>query len=58
MKTGITARQILKATIVSAAKDQGLTELEVITIIQGNCVERNDDETLDILCNIKWDYIK
>ena len=48
----------IKKEIEKAAKEANCTELEIITAMQGECAKRNDETTIEILCDLKWDYIK
>ncbi len=47
----------LKNTIESMAKDEGKSELEVISMLQFAAAKIGDNETLDALCELKWEYI-
>jgi len=48
----------LKKQIEKMAKEQNVSQLKYITVMQGICVKNNDTKTLDVLCELKWDYIK
>jgi hypothetical protein len=48
----------LKKEIEKMSIEMGISELKYITVMQGICVKNNDTKTLDILCELKWDYIK
>ena len=47
----------LKAKIKTLAKEEGMTELEVITMLQTGAAKVGDEELLEALCELKWDYI-
>jgi predicted negative regulator of RcsB-dependent stress response len=47
----------LKTNIETLAKEAGKTELEIISMLQAAAAEIEDNETLEALCEIKWDYI-
>ena len=47
----------LKNEIEKTAKESNCTELEIITAMQGHCAKINDEKTLEILCDVKYDYI-
>jgi hypothetical protein len=46
----------LKTNIEKLAKDEGKTELEVITQLQAVVAITGDEELLEELCELKWDY--
>ena len=47
----------LKANIEKLAQDEGKTELEIISQLQAMAAATDNDELLDDLCELKWDYI-
>jgi hypothetical protein len=47
----------LKNNIEILAKEEGKTELEIITQLQSVAATTGDEELLDQLCELKWDYI-
>lgn len=47
----------LKTNIETLAKEEGKTELEIISMLQAAAAKMEDNETLESLCEIKWDYI-
>ena len=50
----------IRETIISEAKKNGITEIEQITAMQGvlaKDIEPNLVKVLDILCEIKMEYI-
>jgi len=49
--------KVLKAQIEKAAKESNSTELEIISAMQTVLASKGDDKNLEILCNLKWDYI-
>ena len=49
--------ETLKANIETLAAEQNKTPLEIITALQAGAVKLNNNELLDALCEIKWDYI-
>lgn len=49
--------ETLKANIEALAAEQNKTPLEIITALQAGAVKLNNNELLDALCEIKWDYI-
>jgi hypothetical protein len=48
----------LKAQVEKMARDDGKTELEIITLLQVAANHTNNQELLDQLCELKWDYIE
>ena len=48
----------LKAAIEATAKEENKTEIEIISLMQAGCALKNDEATLEILCDLKWDYIE
>jgi hypothetical protein len=48
----------LKAKIEKMAQDEGKTELEIITLLQVAANHTNNQELLNQLCELKWDYIE
>ena len=47
----------LKAQIEATAKECNATEIEIISIMQGECAARGDEKMIETLADIKWDYI-
>lgn len=47
----------LRAQIEQLASDEGKTELEIITMLQVAANHTNNQELLEQLCELKWDYI-
>ena len=47
----------LKEAIEIVAKEEGITELEAITKMQTGAAMTNQHQTIEILCDLKWDYI-
>lgn len=47
----------LKKNVEQVARDEGKTVLETISLLQTGCVATGNDELLDALCDLKWDYI-
>ena len=50
--------QELKANIEKLAEEENKTPLEIITQLQPAAAATGNDELLDALCELKWDYIK
>lgn len=50
-------RTELKKQIEKTAKEANSTEIKIITAMQGICASVGDESTLEILCDIKSDYI-
>ena len=51
-------KQQLKEAIEITAKESGMTELEVISQAQAGAANKGDESALEMLCEIKWDYIE
>ena len=51
-------RRLLKNQLEKAAKENNIEIIEQISFMQGKCVERKQNQALDILIDIKRDYIK
>jgi hypothetical protein len=47
----------IKAAIEITAKEEGKTELEIISQAQAGAAAKGDEESLEILCDLKWEYI-
>jgi len=47
----------IKNNIETLAKEEGKSELEIISILQAAAAKMEDNETLEALCEIKWEYI-
>ncbi len=50
-------RAEIKEAIVTIAAERNATELEIITEMQTGAAIIEDEATLDLLCDIKWDFI-
>jgi predicted negative regulator of RcsB-dependent stress response len=48
----------IKQNVETLAKENGETPLEVITQLQAGAAIVKDEDLLDALCELKWDYIK
>ena len=57
METTTKTRDELKANIELLAKEEGKSALEIITALQTGAARLGDEESLKILCDVKWDYI-
>ena len=47
----------LKKNIEKLALEQGKTELEIITTLQAVAAKTDNEELLEDLCDLKWDYL-
>jgi propanediol dehydratase large subunit len=47
----------LKANIEKLALERGVTQLEIISALQAGAAAQKNNELLDMLCAVKWDYI-
>ena len=47
----------LKQSIEQLAKERSRTPLEIITELQAAAAATDNEELLDDLCELKWDYI-
>lgn len=47
----------LKTNIEQLAAEEGKTPLEIISLLQAAAAAIGDDEQLEALCELKWDYI-
>ena len=47
----------LKKNIETLAKEQDKTELEIISLLQAAAAKTENNELLEELCELKWDYI-
>ena len=47
----------LKAQVEQLARDKCKTEIEIITLLQVAANHTNNQELLEQLCELKWDYI-
>jgi len=47
----------LKKNVEQMAREEGKTELEIISDLQAACATTGDDRILDDLCELKWEYI-
>ena len=47
----------LKSNIEALAVSEGKSPLEIITLLQSGAKTSGNDELLDALCALKWDYI-
>ena len=43
--------------IEKTAKEANATEIEIITAMQGQCAKLKNEDMLETLSEIKWDYI-
>lgn len=50
-------KQELKNEIKKTAKEINCTEIEIITAMQSECAKQKNEEMLEVLCEIKSDYI-
>jgi hypothetical protein len=50
-------RNELKKNIKELATTESMTELETISYLQTAAAMTDNEELLDMLCEIKWDYI-
>ena len=48
---------ILETQIRKTAKEANITELELITAMQGECASRGDEESLQALIELKYKFI-
>ena len=48
----------LKTNVEKIAKQEGKTPLEVISELQAGATTIGNNDLLDMLCDLKWDYIK
>lgn len=48
----------LKQNVEKLAAEKGKTELEIITAMQVGTMVTGNDELLEELCELKWDYIE
>lgn len=48
----------LKTNVEQLAKEEGKTELEIITLLQAGAAKIEAKKLLEMLCELKWDYIK
>lgn len=48
----------LKTAIELTAKEQSITEIELISEMQAGAAILEDEKTLEMLCDLKWDYIE
>ena len=47
----------LKQNIEKLAAERNQTELEIITMLQAAAAKIDNEELLEELCELKWDYI-
>ncbi len=47
----------LKNNVEKFAVERNQTELEIITALQAVAAKTDNEELLDDLCELKWDYI-
>jgi hypothetical protein len=47
----------LKSQIEKTAKEAGSTEIEIISAMQAECSKQGNEEMIETLGNLKWDYI-
>jgi hypothetical protein len=50
--------EALKANIETLAAEENKTPLQIISALQAGAVKLGNNELLDALCEIKWDYIE
>lgn len=48
----------LKKNIETVAKEENMTALEVISLMQAGAAKIGDEKTLEALCELKWEYIE
>ena len=48
----------LKANIETLAAEENKTPLQIISALQAGAVKLGNNELLEALCEIKWDYIE
>jgi hypothetical protein len=53
----MTARNDLKANVETLAAQEGKSPLEIITLLQTGAAASSNEELLEALCELKWDYI-
>jgi hypothetical protein len=56
--TGDKEMEYTKDAIIELAKEEGMTELELISTLQTFAAKTDNDELLEHLCQIKWEFIK
>ena len=47
----------LKRNVEELAKQEGKTQIEIITTLQVAAAATDNAELLDALCDLKWEYI-
>ena len=47
----------LKANVEKLAEEEGKSILEIISELQAGAAKMGNDEVLDALCELKWEYI-
>jgi len=53
----VSKRATLKASIETLAAHEGITPIALITRLQAKAAQMDEETFLDLLCDIKWDYI-
>jgi hypothetical protein len=49
--------EITKQAIIEVAKQEKVTELELISLLQASAAKTGDEKTLEALCDLKWEFI-
>ena len=49
--------QALKTNIETLAAQESKSALEIITMLQAAAALTKNDEMLEMLCEVKWDYL-
>lgn len=47
----------LKKAVEQVAKERDMNEIDVITEMQSGAAITNNEAILELLCDLKWDYI-
>jgi hypothetical protein len=50
-------RAELKKNIIALAREEHEMNINMVTKLQTAAASTNDEELLDLLCDIKWDFI-
>ena len=53
----MTATNDLKTNVETLAAQEGKSPLEIITLLQTGAAASSNEELLEALCELKWDYI-
>jgi len=51
-------KETLKQNIETIAAEKGKNEIEIITLMQTGAATTDNEELLNMLCELKWDYIE